>query len=98
MTGATLDKTTKLPKITPDQYDKLQPLTFEIGGEPFVLTPNAQTWPRSLNAAIGGSPDEIYLIVHDIGYIHDEYPAKLESGIDFINGYKFLYVFIPSFC
>jgi hypothetical protein len=47
------------------------------------LTPNAQIWPRSLNSAIGGSADKIYLIVGDIG-------SNSGSGLDFINGYGFL--------
>jgi len=33
----------------------------------YELTPNAQLWPRSLNTAIGGDEDKIYLIVHDLG-------------------------------
>ncbi|KAG2069599.1 acid protease [Suillus decipiens] len=82
-TGAVMDDTTGLLKITSSQYAKLQNLTFEIGGKAYDLTPNAQIWPRSLNTVIGGSSDSIYLIVSDIG-------SSSGSGLDFINGYAFL--------
>ncbi|KAG2043738.1 aspartic peptidase domain-containing protein [Suillus americanus] len=82
-TGAVMDQTTGLLKITSSQYAKLQALTFKIGGKAYNLTPNAQIWPRSLNADIGGSSDSIYLIVSDIG-------SESGSGLDFINGYTFL--------
>ncbi|KAF8141308.1 acid protease [Boletus edulis] len=83
MTGGTPDSVTGLLKITSEQYDNLKPLVFIVGSEPFVLTPNAQIWPRSLNTAIGGSADAIYLIVSDIG-------SPSGSGLDFVNGYTFL--------
>lgn len=82
-TGAVMDETTGLLMITSSQYAKLQTLTFKIGGKAYDLTPNAQIWPRSLNADIGGSNDSIYLIVSDIG-------SGSGSGLDFINGYAFL--------
>ncbi|KAG2153326.1 acid protease [Suillus clintonianus] len=82
-TGATMDETTGLLMITSGQYDKLKTLTFKIGGQAYGLTPNAQIWPRSLNADIGGASDSIYLIVGDIG-------SNSGSGLDFINGYAFL--------
>jgi len=37
-----------------------------IGGESHELTPNAQIWPRALNAMIGGDPTSIYLIMADV--------------------------------
>ncbi|KAG2137226.1 acid protease [Suillus cothurnatus] len=82
-TGAVMDETTGLLMITSSQYAKLQTLSFKIGSETYDLTPNAQIWPRSLNADIGGSSDSIYLIVSDIG-------SNSGSGLDFINGYTFL--------
>ncbi|KAG1735324.1 acid protease [Suillus paluster] len=82
-TGGTLDETTGLLKISSDQYDQLSSLYFTTGGVTYELSPNAQIWPRSLNTAIGGSTDGIYLIVSDIG-------SKSGSGLDFINGYCFL--------
>ncbi|KAG1860799.1 acid protease [Suillus subluteus] len=82
-TGAVMDETTGLLMITSSQYAKLQALTFKIGSKTYDLTPNAQIWPRSLNADIGGSSDNIYLIVSDIG-------SDSGSGLDFINGYTFL--------
>jgi saccharopepsin len=85
-TGAVMDETTGLLMITSSQYAKLQTLSFKIGSETYDLTPNAQIWPRSLNADIGGSSDSIYLIVSDIG-------SNSGSGLDFINGYTFLLVF-----
>ncbi|EKM61755.1 uncharacterized protein PHACADRAFT_112598 [Phanerochaete carnosa HHB-10118-sp] len=83
LTGAVLDNTTGLLKITPAQYDNLESLFFNIGGETFELTKNAQIWPRSLNSAIGGDADSIYLIVSNLGTPSGE-------GLDFINGYGFL--------
>lgn len=82
-TGATLDETTGLLKITSDQYSSLKPLTFTIGGTAFTLTPNAQIWPRSMNSVIGdtsGNSDNIYLIVADIG----------SETFGFVSGYTFL--------
>jgi hypothetical protein len=83
-TGATLDNSTGLLKISSDQYDQLSSLFFTIGEEKYELTPNAQIWPRSLNTAINGTTDGIYLIVSDIG-------TQSGSGLDVINGYCFLY-------
>ena len=83
-TGGVLDQTTGLLSITESQYDNLKTLSFYIGGSTYDLTPNAQIWPRSLNSAIGGNSDGIYLIVSDIG-------TSSGSGMDFINGYTFLY-------
>jgi len=72
--------------ISNDQYENLQALTFNIGDYPYTLTPNAQIWPRTLNANIGGNSDTIYLVISDIG-------SYSGSGLDFINGYAFLSVF-----
>ncbi|KAG2032187.1 aspartic peptidase domain-containing protein [Suillus americanus] len=82
-TGGTLDESTGLLKISSDQYDQLKSLYFTIGGVTYELTPNAQIWPRSLNSAINGTTDGIYLIVADNG-------SPSGSGLDFINGYCFL--------
>jgi len=49
----------------------------------FEFTKNAQTWPRSLNTAIGGSASTIYLAINDIG-------SPSGSGLDFILGLPFL--------
>jgi hypothetical protein len=87
LTGGTLDSATGLLSITSDQYANLLPLKFEIGGIPYELTPNAQIWPRSLNTFIGGSSTAIYLVVCDNG-------TPSGSGLDFTNGYTFLYVYI----
>jgi saccharopepsin len=83
-TGATYDNTTGLLMISSDQYDKLSSLYFNIGNVTYELTPNAQIWPRSLNTDIGGTSDGIYLVVADIG-------SNSGSGLDFANGYCFLY-------
>ncbi|KAG1830200.1 acid protease [Suillus variegatus] len=90
VTGATLDETTGLLKITSDQYSNLKPLIFTIGGTAFTLTPNAQIWPRSMNSVIGdtsGNSDDIYLIVADIG----------NDTFGFVNGYTFLERFYSIF-
>jgi hypothetical protein len=64
--------------ITPDQYNSLQSLFFNISGITRELIPNGQIWPRSLNAEIGGDPNLVYLIVNDLG-------SPLGSGLDFIG-------------
>ena len=88
-TGGVLDSNTQLPRITNDQYKSLQPLNFVIGGQTFGLTPNAQIWPRTLNTAIQGEEDSIYLAVQDIG---DKFP-----GVNFICGMSFLERFYSVF-
>ncbi|KAF8639298.1 hypothetical protein AX17_001609 [Amanita inopinata Kibby_2008] len=82
-TGATADPITGLLTISSAQYANLKSLFFHINGVSYEFTANAQTWPRSLNTAIGGSANSIYLIVGDIG-------SNSGSGLDFINGYTFL--------
>ncbi|KAH9979933.1 acid protease [Lactifluus volemus] len=82
-TGATLDQTTGLLTITASQFENLQSLFFNIGGISYELTPNAQIWPRSLNAQINGDKDSIYLIVADL-------QSPSGQGLDFINGFSFL--------
>ncbi|KAL5527985.1 hypothetical protein ACEPAG_6786 [Sanghuangporus baumii] len=82
LTGATLDDSVGLLSISSSDYENLQSLFFNIGDQTYELTANAQTWPRSLNTAIGGSSNEIYLVVSDIG--------SNNGGFDFINGYTFL--------
>ncbi|KZT02222.1 acid protease [Laetiporus sulphureus 93-53] len=89
-TGATEDETTGLLTISSTDYDNLQSLFFNIGGTSFELTANAQTWPRSLNTAIGGSADDIYLVISSTGTPSGE-------GLDFINGYTFLERFYSVF-
>ncbi|KAG2155178.1 acid protease [Suillus bovinus] len=89
-TGATLDETTGMLRITADQYSSLKPLIFTIGGTAFTLTPNAQIWPRSMNSIIGdtsGNSDNIYLIVADIG----------SKTFSFVSGYTFLERFYSIF-
>lgn len=81
-----MDSNTGLLAITNDQYANLEPLSFQIGDITYDLEPNAQIWPRSLNSKIGGNSGSIYLIVNDIG-------TNSGAGLDFINGYSFLYVY-----
>ncbi|CCM03747.1 uncharacterized protein FIBRA_05893 [Fibroporia radiculosa] len=82
-TGATEDEDTGLLRLSTSEYDNLESLYFNIGGSSLEFTANAQIWPRSLNSAIGGSSDYVYLIVNNIGTPSGE-------GLDFINGYTFL--------
>ncbi|KAG2032184.1 aspartic peptidase domain-containing protein [Suillus americanus] len=89
-TGGTLDESTGLLKISSDQYDQLKSLYFTIGGVTYELTPNAQIWPRSLNTAIRGTTNSIYLIFSSTG-------SSSGSGFDFVNGYCFLERFYSVF-
>ncbi|KAG2101601.1 acid protease [Suillus discolor] len=82
-TGGTLDEATGLLQISSDQYDQLSSLYFTIDGVTYELTPNAQIWPRSLNTAVHGDANSIYLVLADIG-------SPSGSGLDFVNGYYFL--------
>lgn len=82
-TGAVMDNTTGLLRITQTQFANLQSLFFTTGGATYELTANAQIWPRALNTAIGGNSNSVYLIVGDIGTPSGE-------GFDFVNGYAFL--------
>ncbi|KAL5514599.1 hypothetical protein ACEPAG_1915 [Sanghuangporus baumii] len=89
-TGATEDGTTGLLSITPENYDNLQSLYFHISGRTFEFTRNAQTFPRVLNSAIGGSAGVIYLVIGNLGQAGG-------SGLDFINGMSFLERFYSVF-
>ncbi|KAH8115423.1 acid protease [Phellopilus nigrolimitatus] len=89
-TGATPDSATGMLKISSTNYANLQSLYFNIAGTAFELTKNAQTWPRALNTAIGGSSGSIYLVVSDLG-------TNSGKGLDFINGYTFLERFYSVF-
>ncbi|EIW53178.1 aspartic peptidase A1 [Trametes versicolor FP-101664 SS1] len=82
-TGAKADDDTGLLSITQEQYGNLQNLYFKIGDIDYALTPDAQIWPRALNADIGGAEDGIYLIVADL-------QSDSGRGLDFINGMSFL--------
>ncbi|KAJ3503190.1 hypothetical protein NLJ89_g8548 [Agrocybe chaxingu] len=89
-TGAVVDNTVGLFRITTAQFARLQSLFFTAGGRSFELTANAQIWPRSLNTAIGGTTNNVYLIVNDLG-------TNSGEGLDFINGYTFLERFYSVF-
>jgi len=89
-TGGVLDSATGLLRITSTQFSNLQSLFFTAGGTTFELTANAQIWPRSLNADIGGVAGRIYLIVADLG-------SPSGEGLDFINGFAFLERFYSVF-
>jgi hypothetical protein len=76
-------RTTGLLTITASQYENLQPLYFNIGGTSYELTPNAQIWPRSLNAQINGDENGIYLVVSDL-------KSPSGQGLDFISMISFI--------
>jgi saccharopepsin len=93
------------------QYEKLKPLVFTIGGRDFILTPNAQIWPRALNERINGDSDKIYLVVGDVCFLvfphhfclHPQIQQTWQladsggNGFDFINGYTWLQRFYTVF-
>ncbi|EKM51592.1 uncharacterized protein PHACADRAFT_212233 [Phanerochaete carnosa HHB-10118-sp] len=89
-TGGVLDATTGLLKVTQEQYENLQSLIFTIGGKKFEMTANAQIWPRSQSAVIGGDTDSIYLVVSDLG-------SSTQPGFQFVNGFAFLQRFYSAF-
>ncbi|PCH37388.1 aspartic peptidase A1 [Wolfiporia cocos MD-104 SS10] len=83
LTGATMDQSTQLLRITREQYSQLKSMYFHIGDSTYEFTPNAQLWPRALNTELGGTNDGMYLIVSDLGELSG-------NGIEFINGMSFL--------
>ncbi|KAF9245850.1 aspartic peptidase domain-containing protein [Melanogaster broomeanus] len=89
-TGATLDNYTGLLRLTSTQYSALQNLNFHIGSATYVLTPNGQIWPRTLNTYIGGTSGYIYSIVNNLG-------SPSGEGLDFINGQTFVERFYSVF-
>jgi cathepsin E len=89
-TGAVNDNATGLLRITAAQFASLQSLFFTTNGVTFEFTANAQLWPRSLNTAIGGQANRIYLIVGNLGTPSGE-------GFDFVNGFVFLERFYSVF-
>ncbi|KZP31579.1 acid protease [Athelia psychrophila] len=89
-TGGVEDKTTGLLVITDAQYAALEPLVFTVGAATYSLAPNAQIWPRALNATLGGDAGKIYLVVADLG-------SEVGQGLDFIDGFAFLQRFYSVF-
>ncbi|KDR85732.1 hypothetical protein GALMADRAFT_53199 [Galerina marginata CBS 339.88] len=89
-TGGVIDNTTGLLRVTSTQFNNLQSLFFINSAGTFELTANAQIWPRSLNADIGGAAGSIFLIVADLG-------SPSGEGLDFINGFAFLERFYSVF-
>ncbi|KAL5501258.1 hypothetical protein ACEPAH_9645 [Sanghuangporus vaninii] len=90
LTGATIDNNVGLLSISSEGFSNLQSLFFNVGGTSFEFTPNAQLWPRALNTAIGGSTNDIFLIVADLG-------SNSGEGFDFVNGMVFLERFYSVF-
>ncbi|KAI0081062.1 acid protease [Panus rudis PR-1116 ss-1] len=89
-TGAVADRNTGLLRLTTAQFNNLQSLFFTIAGTTFEFTANAQIWPRALNSAIGGTSNNVYLIVGDLG-------TNSGEGLDFIDGMTFLERFYSVF-
>ncbi|GJJ16012.1 hypothetical protein Clacol_010291 [Clathrus columnatus] len=88
-TGSVFDSSTGLLRVTRDQFLKLPSLFIKFGDEALEFTTDAQAWPTQLNTAIGGTSDNIYLIVGDLGTSSDE-------GFEFILGQTFLYKYSPN--
>jgi hypothetical protein len=68
-TGATPDPGTGLLRLPSGEYKNLQSLFVVILGDTVELKviPNAQILPRALNKEFGGTSDNVYLTVKDIG-------------------------------
>lgn len=63
------DSNSGFMKISKDQYSSLKPLNFNIGSETYALTPNGQIWPRALNSALGGTDDDVFLVIADVSIL-----------------------------
>ena len=107
-TGAVKDSKTGMLSLTNDQFKNLQPLNFVIGGQTWSLPPNGQIWPRSLNSALGGDSDHVYLVVGDVSPLLMSALNNIKlrcmqlgsasgEGFDFINGYNFMQRFYTVF-
>ena len=59
----------------------------------FELTPNAQIWPRILNAALGGTAGSIYLVVSNFGDINPsvKVPGSFVLGVVFLERFYSVY-------
>ncbi|KAG2353617.1 acid protease [Suillus spraguei] len=90
LTGGTVNPANGLIQISLEQFGRLRALNFYMDRVLFTLIPDAQIWPRSLNERIGGSVDDIYLVVKDLG-------TPTGAGLDFINGYVFFQRFYIVF-
>ncbi|KAI0816817.1 aspartic peptidase A1 [Trametes gibbosa] len=106
VTGAMLNYTTGLLRITPAELARLQILFFHINGvstrrlrvctqRPDLPNTSPQSYPmrlliRALNAAVGGDPNIIYLVVGDIG-------TPSGDGFDFMEGKTWLEHFYTVF-
>ncbi|KAG2074965.1 hypothetical protein BDR04DRAFT_125684 [Suillus decipiens] len=62
----------------------LTPLVYRFAQQTYILTPNAQIWPRSLNTVIDGEMGSVYLIISDLG------EGIGEGDYDFIIGLVFM--------
>ncbi|TCD68312.1 hypothetical protein EIP91_011171 [Steccherinum ochraceum] len=83
LTGGIPNANTGLLQINATQFSALKSLFFTVNNVDYEFTADAQIWPRALNSAIGGQPDDIFLVVSDLGTPSGE-------GLDFINGFTFL--------
>lgn len=88
-TGAELHENTGLLKLSTEQFKQLGSLYFFIGGQTYVMVPDAQIWPKELNTTIGGDANAIFLVAADNG-------TENGSGLDFING--FVWRKCPALC
>ncbi|KAH9979453.1 aspartic peptidase domain-containing protein [Lactifluus volemus] len=77
-TGAVLDSTTGLLRITPAQYSNLKSL-FSQPAARRSSSPKCADLASRVNELIGGTSQYIYLIIHDIG-------TPSGQGLDFLNG------------
>lgn len=60
-TGAIIDHSTGLLRLSPRQYRNMKSVSINIGGSKFELTPNACILPRKHNTVFGGKSGQIYL-------------------------------------
>ncbi|KAG8682431.1 hypothetical protein FRC09_016775 [Ceratobasidium sp. 395] len=89
--GSKMDEKIHLLEIPKESVGKMKSLFFNIGGVSYEFTPNAQLWPRSLNAAIGGKADSYYSVISAISDL------EADTGSSFVNGYAFLQRFYTAY-
>lgn len=102
-TGAKPDQTTGLPMLSNESCDKLDPIILTFAGVNITIPVELYRWPGDQNSGIGGSSDQCYLAVGDIGSDFNSFqqgtglrfrrstvPDSSDSDLNFILGYNTL--------
>ncbi|KEP48817.1 putative aspartic peptidase A1 [Rhizoctonia solani 123E] len=87
--GSEIDASTGLLEIPKESLHKMKPLFFVIDEVTYEFTPDAQLWPRVLNALLNEKADAYYSVISSLEVIK-------EDVCEFINGYVFMQRFYTA--